>query len=571
LRGAPAVLLVLVSALAAGQDPAPSPSAAGLESYLRSCERFGFAGSVLVAKDGSVLLASGFGLANRETGARNTKETLFEIASATKPFTAVAILQLEAAGKLSLDDPIGRHLPAVPPGFEDVTIRHLLTHTSGMPRSAGGGRGEDLANAVRGYLAAQRRRKAGVAYEYWNGGYALLAGIVERASGGTYVEWCRRRIFEPAGMTSSGFEGDSRFDADRIATGYEIDGPPRRANEHAYGTYGWHYRGMGGIVTSVEDLFRFDRALRDDTLLPEIAREKLFTPFLAGYSCGFRVSEKPRRRIGHAGAVRGFYTDFARYPADDACIVVLCNVAGIPTMTIEENLRAILLGDRSRFPRPPSTVTWPAEKLDAVAGDYEAAPGERLVVRREGEGLLLGAQGSDIARELLSLGFGALSAADAALARSAESIVRALAGGDVEPLREAMSSGIPPHWPDRVKAESWPERVAGLGKVTAIRQAGALARGKSTTVLLALAFENGEISVKVGFVGPALQILDLHGPEFLAQAPALPTPDGRLARFSWLGPPPPPIAIVRDAGGRPTGLRFERDRSSVVYRRLKRS
>ncbi|MFB3065721.1 MAG: serine hydrolase domain-containing protein, partial [Planctomycetota bacterium] len=118
-------LLVVTSLAAAGTQE--------LEDYCSRAEKFGFSGAVLVAKDGKILLQKGYGYANRAQQVANTERTLFEIASATKPFTAAAILKLEEQGKLSTDDPIGKHLPGVPAGLQRVTVYHLLTHTSGMP------------------------------------------------------------------------------------------------------------------------------------------------------------------------------------------------------------------------------------------------------------------------------------------------------------------------------------------------------------------------------------------------------------------------------------------------------
>jgi CubicO group peptidase (beta-lactamase class C family) len=562
--------LFLTSVFLAGAPAQQSRPSDPLRSYLESSARFGFSGSVLVAKGGKVVLSDGFGLADREKKVRCTKDTLFEIASATKPFTAVAVLQLEADGKLSSSDPIGKHLPGVPAGFEGVTIHHLLTHTSGMPRSAGSGRGPDLQAAVAAYLSVKPARQPGAAYEYWNGGYALLAGIVERASGGSYMDWCRKRIFEPAGMKSSGFTGDA-LDQARVAVGHDVPGTaPRRATDHPYDeSYGWHYRGMGGLVTSVEDFYRFDRALRDDTLLPAKAREKLFKPALEGYACGFQVTNQPRRRVGHGGSVRGFHCDFARYPDDDTCIVVLLNGVLIPPFVIEEILRSLLLGTPTRYAKPPPTVDWPADKLEALAGSYESSPGERIVVRVADGCLRLGAEGPATMRELSTSAFGAaLAPADPAFIERARTIVRALSNGDVGPLGDRLAPGIPGSWPARVKTSLWPDRTASLGALSGVRCVGSIHQGASTTILLALDFDRGGVRLKVVFKGDLLQIFDLHGPDFLADAFAAPAPDGRLVRYHWQGAPAAPISVTRDSSGRPTALRFESSGTPVIYKRL---
>jgi len=260
-----------------------------LDTYLQRCAAFGWSGSALVARGGEVILQKGYGLADRERGKLNTEHTLFEIASTTKPFTAAAILKLEEQGKLSTDDPIGKYLPGVPEECGKITIYHLLTHTSGMPRSAGGGSGPDLERAVAGYLRSGPVREPGEKCAYWNGGYALLAGIVEVVTGGTYMDYCRKHLFAPAGMTRTGFTGDTHLDSEAMAVGYSDDRPVRPAVGHPYRSYGWQYRGMGGIVTSVVDLYRWDRALRGDAVLAAATRKKAFLPFLSNYACGWYV------------------------------------------------------------------------------------------------------------------------------------------------------------------------------------------------------------------------------------------------------------------------------------------
>ncbi|HKB14918.1 MAG TPA: serine hydrolase domain-containing protein, partial [Planctomycetota bacterium] len=549
----PLVLLLACPPISAARAQ-DSSETGRLRDYLERCERFGFAGSALVARGGRILVEEGFGLADRERGIPNSKETLFEIASATKSFTAVAILQLEAQGKLSTDDPIAKHLPEAPASARDITIYHLLTHTSGMPRAAAGG-GEDLGGAVGAYLSAPRARKAGAAFEYWNGGYALLAGIVERASGVSYMEWCRRHIFEPAGMKRSGFTGEAGLQG--AAVGYEGTEAPRRADEPPYGSYGWQYRGMGGLVTSVGDFYRFDRALRDDTLLPGAARAKLIQPFRESYACGFYVLDSPRLKIGHGGDVRGFHCEFSRFPKEDACIVLLCNVGGVPAWALAENLQALLFGDASRYPQPPRTERWSPEKLRSVAGTYEMAPDERILASVEGEGIRIAAEGVRTTALLSTSESGPAVDPDPELVREAQRIVEALAKGNVEPLRDRMNRGIPAGWPDMVKSALWPEHLRRWGRLERVRVTGASAVPGTTTVLLALDHDGGRTHVKVGFVADRLQILDLKGPDSLAARLVVPVAEDRLASFSWTGAPPPPIAVVRGANGNVARLRVE--------------
>ncbi len=546
---------------------AVSPDA--LHAYLEACESFGFSGSVLVARGGKKILSEGFGLADRDKKVRNDPATCFEIASATKSFTAIAVLQLAQAGKLALDDSIAKHLPGVPKGMADITIRHLLNHTSGMPRSAAGGHGDDLEKAVAGYFSTPRAHKPGATYEYWNGGYALLAGIVERASGTTYMAWCHEHIFDPAGMKTSGFTGEKQFESTDVAIGYELGKPPRRADEHPYDTYGWQYRGMGGIVTTVEDMYRFDRALRSEVLLTKKWRAEMLKPALENYACGFEVIDKPQKRIGHGGDVRGFHAQYALFPEDDAAIIVLCNVSGVPTWAVAENLQALLFGNPARYPIPPTAESAKATDVTKLVGTYASSPDEQIAVRVEGNALLLSAAGVEATRILWTDTTSSWKEPDRERIESAKKLVESVSHGDPEPLRRCMNPTIPADWPDEVVSTMWPKHVEKWGELKSVRVASATADAGSTTVLLALEHARGNPRLKIVFQGDRLQIFDLAGPESLASSLAIVGKNDRLLRFAWTGEQPSPITIVRDASHAVTALRFEGKGPAQVFKRQK--
>jgi len=155
----------------------------------------------------------------------------------------------------------------------------------------------------------------GTHWEYWNQGYAILSEIIRRASGQDYTSYCRNALFRPAGMHSTRFTGDDAPDGMVVAVGRSSHGPPRSALDHPYGSYGFQYRGMGGIVTNVWDLWRWDRALHGEKVLSADARAKLFEPGLGDYALA-----GSSRRMGtddscspHGGGVRGFCCEMRRY------------------------------------------------------------------------------------------------------------------------------------------------------------------------------------------------------------------------------------------------------------------
>lgn len=296
-----------------------------------------FWGAVLVARDGEVLLSRGYGLANQD-GRRIDSTSLFELASVTKPFTAVLVLRLDQAGKLAIDDPIAKHLPGVPADKQAITIRHLLNHTSGLGAPMAPPPSDTREAAEAFYLAAPQSTQPGTAYAYSNIGYMLLAAIVERVTGTPFEEALRAQVLEPAGMTSSGVCGEARLQRHRAVARAGSGGPmapeaiiDEGAIQWPYPAR-WAYVGCGGVVSSLDDLRAFDLALRDDTLLDANRRDALFAPGIGGTALGWQVSSGPTGLVAeHTGAVAGFHTIVRRWLDRDQLIVVLTNNRNDPT------------------------------------------------------------------------------------------------------------------------------------------------------------------------------------------------------------------------------------------------
>ena len=317
--------------------------------YVKSSEATGFSGTVLAARNGKVVAAVGVGSSDLAGKSRITPGTLFEIASATKQFTAAAVMRLVQEGRLGLDDSIAKHLPGVPDDCRAITVRHLLQHTSGIPGKNSRGSGEDLGKVLPLFLRGGPRHPPGTHWEYWNQGYALLSEIIARASGEPYTDFCQRALFTPSGMRVTRFTGDAASKGAAIAVGRSARGKPRPALEHPYGNYGFQYRGMGGAVTSVWDLWRWDRALRGDAVLGKSAKSELFKPGLRDYALGWFVKKTKQGRLVqfHGGSVRGFVCRIRRYPEQDACLFVLSNRDDIPVGKVANTLEGILFGDPS--------------------------------------------------------------------------------------------------------------------------------------------------------------------------------------------------------------------------------
>ncbi len=332
-----AFLLVSCS-LAAGHPPELERE---LRRALQRATAGAFWGVALVARDGEILLEHASGNADYDT-TPNTIHTLFETASVSKQFTAAAILRLHQDGLLQIDDPVSAHLPDGSPDDRGVTIRQLLSHTSGisgrigLPYASDATR-QELIDLV---LGAEPAAAPGETFEYCNACYALLAAIVEEVSGRSFEDYVWTMLLKPAGMESTGFIGDERLAglpvSSRLSSG-AIEGTAVDWD------WGWGYRGMGGVVTTAPDLLRWDRALRTDAILDAATRELFFQPDLATYAAGWYVRTSPRgtRVASHAGSVVGYRSVFKRYLDEEAVVIVLTNDAADPIAIAEAMDRAL--------------------------------------------------------------------------------------------------------------------------------------------------------------------------------------------------------------------------------------
>jgi len=301
-----------------------------VDSLMRSYSGAVPGASVLVLRNGEPVVRRSYGLADLEQHTPASPSTNYRLASVTKQFTAAAILLLNEAGKLQLDDSVRKWLPELPDTAQPVTIRHLLSHTGGLIDY------EDFvaddapqvhdADVLR-LLARQSRTyfKAGSAYRYSNSGYALLALIVEKASGQRFAAFLRDRIFTPLGMQATvAFEDGVSTVASR-AYGYTAAVSAWTRTDQSSTSA---VLGDGGIYSSIDDLAKWDAALYDDRLLGPKSRELAFTPAThtdnpsVDYAFGWRITGET---LWHSGETRGFRNVIIRYPERKLTVIVLTN------------------------------------------------------------------------------------------------------------------------------------------------------------------------------------------------------------------------------------------------------
>lgn len=249
-----------------------------------------FNGTAFIVKDGRVILNKGYGLANRAQDIHNNPNTVYYIGSITKSIVATAFLQLQQAGKVSVNEPLSNYLPNFPHAI-DIKLYHLLTHTSGIPvRNEFGGKvsKEGLMASI-GQSAKHLTSKPGAKWGYSDANYAILGYIVEKASGMPLHEYIQKHIFDVAGMKHSGFGLDLKKE-EYPSTGYKIKmgviySPKDPDFSQVYG--------CGDIYSTAYDLYRFDKALESGKLISRVSYQQMFTPHnIANYGYGWYINRK---------------------------------------------------------------------------------------------------------------------------------------------------------------------------------------------------------------------------------------------------------------------------------------
>lgn len=330
-------LIILSLQTAAVAQQASSTKAAKIDEFMTLANKYRlFNGSVLVADQGKVIYKKGFGLANMEWEIPNTPDTKFRLASITKQFTATAVLQLAAQGKIKLDGKLSEYLPEYRKDIGDkVTVHQLLNHTSGIPSYTGlPGFFQEVSrnpfkvdDFVKKYASNDLEFEPGSKFSYNNSGYFLLGAIIEKVTGKPYEQVLKENIFDPLGMKNSGYD---RFDTllKKRATGYQ---------KSADGYVNAPYLDMsipysaGSLYSTVEDLYLWDQALYSDSLLNAQFKELMFKPNLGNYAYGWTIRkagfDDKIPVIQHNGGINGFSTTIIRFPAEKGLIVMLDNTA----------------------------------------------------------------------------------------------------------------------------------------------------------------------------------------------------------------------------------------------------
>jgi CubicO group peptidase (beta-lactamase class C family) len=365
INGFAAAAVTAQPTIAAKTSPSGAEAAAKADEFFAQWDKNDLPGcSVGAAQNGTLVYKRAFGMANLDYDVPNTNLTLFNLASASKPFTAMSIALLASRGKLSLDDDIRKYVPEIPKYPETVTIRHLLYHTSGIREYQAlvffAGMNPDNALSDKAVLEMLARQKnpsfaPGSKYQYSNSNYHLLGIIVARAGGKSLRAFAEENIFKPLGMKNTMFF-DNRFEVVKNrATGYRV-GQDKSVRVRASL---FDLVGGGGVLTTVEDLSLWMQNFYE----PKVGNQELIRLLTApgtlndgekiNYAFGLFLNKyKGLPVIKHSGNMTGFRAQIASFPEQKFTAIALCNSSAIFPSTIVEKLADIYLAGQLKPDAP---------------------------------------------------------------------------------------------------------------------------------------------------------------------------------------------------------------------------
>jgi CubicO group peptidase (beta-lactamase class C family) len=371
----------------------PTAAEAEMDKILQShFKADGPGAAVLVSQKGKILYQKSFGMANLELNVPLRTDHVFRIGSVTKQFTGAAILKLAEDGKLSLQDELTKFLPDYPTLGKKITVEHLLTHTSGIKSYT------DLEK----WTPQEHRRDftpselvdyfknepmdfdPDAQWNYNNSGYILLGCIIEKASGKTYAEYIADQFFKPLGMHSS-YYGDTKPLIKNRAAGYsqnDVDGTYVNAD---FLSMTQPYA-AGSLLSTVEDLHTWTRALHGDKVLKPESLKKATTPYILpngtnthyGYGLGMK-NLLGSLTVEHSGGIHGFLSDLIYLPKEEICVAILTNCDCEPPSNLSPRLAALVMGK----PYQPTAISLDIKALEQYVGVYENDQKEQRFITLE--------------------------------------------------------------------------------------------------------------------------------------------------------------------------------------------
>ena len=388
------IFLVIISAPAFTQTTAEK-----LDQYFTAAQKAeDFSGSVLIIQKGNTLLDKAYGFKDADAKSLNDRNTIYQIGSLTKQFTAIVILKLAEQNKLALTDKLSKYFPGYTNG-DKITLEHLLTHTSGIYNYT-----DDTAFRVKDWYLPSNREKMmalfkdkpldfepGTKYNYSNSGYLLLGYIIEKVTGKKYENIVRDFIFKPLHMEHSGFDFINLKSSDK-ATGYYYIS--ENSNSKAKLVDSSVSFSAGAIYSTTADLHKWNEALLTAKIVSAESLENAFKPRLSKYGFGFIIdSIQGQRLISHNGGVDGFLSHNTIIPAEGIQVIILSNNMSSKITNVTAAVFSILYNMPYKIPEVVKEVKVDTAVLKEYVGEYQLAPTFTITISVEGEQLKAKATG----------------------------------------------------------------------------------------------------------------------------------------------------------------------------------
>ena len=380
------IVLLFLKALAAPDDTARRAA-----EYMEAQARVNhFSGVVLVARDGKVVFTHSYGFANAEKRVPNTVDTRFRIASITKIFTAAAVLMLRDEGKLRLENSICEYIKGCPETWKAITLKHLLTHSSGIPDDFAEfsqlrrehGTPAEFIEAIKKHAPTFT---PGARSQYSNSGYILLGGVIARVTGDSYANFLRKRIFEPLNMKQTIAETSHTPGVGTL--GYSWTGTNYQKTEQL------DISGLSSatmVVSTAPDLFRFAESFQEGKLLKKSTVTEMWSPQIDQSGYGWQLSTVDgRKAVSRGGEIEGFSSGLYYYPEDHVAIVSLSNIGGVAPSKLIDDLTAISFGEPYSVPHDRTFIHLSPNQMQPLVGTYRETSGGTICVTVQADQLMM--------------------------------------------------------------------------------------------------------------------------------------------------------------------------------------
>jgi CubicO group peptidase (beta-lactamase class C family) len=342
-------------------------------------------GTILVTEKGNILLHKGYGYKDAAAGKLNDENTIYQLGSVTKQFTAAVILKLAAQKKLKLTDKLSMYYPGYPKG-DSITIHHLLSHTSGIVNYTNNEAfmsKEVLQPATEERMLSLFKNEPlefspGTKWGYSNSGYMLLGYIIKKVTKQPYEKVVRQMLLSPLKMTNSGFDYVGLKNSNKAKGYFVVDGA--KSTESTYVDSSVSYA-AGAMYSTTADMLKWHNGLMQNKILSRQWLEKAFTPVKNKYGYGWAIDSADGKRITtHNGGIFGFNSSFYRIEADDICIVMLNNTGNPKLDEIAVSVLNILYNKPYKLPEAKKEITLSQETLKMYEGLYEVIPQFQIVI-----------------------------------------------------------------------------------------------------------------------------------------------------------------------------------------------